>query len=458
MEKLMSFIDANSDRYIEDLVDLCEKPSVSAQGLGVEDCISVLRDKMLEVGLKIREVRGDKGNPALIGKLEGESVANILGFYNHYDVQPPDPLELWDFQPFKPTIHDGKIYARGAFDNKGSIIARLSAVDAVQKVLGNIPVGLRFLIEGEEEIGSANLPRIVKKNRKLLKADAYFWEGGEVDWNGRPILSLGFKGILTVELEARGTSHDAHSYWAPLLPNPAWKMVWMLSSIKNMNEKIAIPRWYDDVKEISQTENEILNEIQFDEEAEKQHFGVKEYLRRVTEVESRKILYYSNTCNICGFHSGYSGPGVKTVLPSIAKAKLDFRLVEAQNPNKQFHLLKNYLDSLGFKEIRLRKVSACEAAKTPPDDPFVKFVITKLEEVYGSKPIVLPTMAGTSPMYVIRKLMGVPAVSGGGVGYPESNAHSPNENIRINDFIKSIKFIAALIVSSVSFFKSKTQW
>lgn len=453
MKDLIDFINHSSHRYVRKLRDFCKVPSVSAQNLGIEDCVDALKQSMADVGFALSEAKG-KGNPAVIGRMEGKSRESVLGFYNHYDVQPPDPIELWESPPFQPSIRNGRIYARGVFDNKGSLIARLCAIDAVRNVLGEVPVSLTLLCEGEEEIGSPNLPEIVKKNRPLLKADAFLWEGGGVDEGDRPILSLGFKGILTVELKAKGPSRDAHSYWAPLLPNPAWKLIWALASIKGKDEKVKIDGWYDDVKEISETETTLLQEIEFDEKAEKSRFGIEDFVGQVTGIDSRKALLYNPTCNVCGLSSGYRGPGVKTVLPSIAKAKLDFRLVEAQKPDSQFSLLQSHLKSKGFGDVQITKVGGCEASKTPPEDPFVNFVFRKLNDVYGSTPVVLPVMAGTSPMYVLRNWLRIPAVSAGGVGHPESNLHSPNENIRIHDFVRSIKFYAALITSRADFLES----
>ena len=447
MEELTDFIESNRERFIKDLIRLCEKPSVSAQNLGIEECVETLVDMMSEVGVKTHLKRLEGANPVVIGEVNSKGVEHTIGFYNHYDVQPVDPLDLWASPPFKPEVRNGKIYGRGVSDNKGNIVARLKAVEAVSEVLGKVPVNIRFLIEGEEEIGSIHLPRYVKENMNLLRAEGYFWEGDGVDEKGRPIVTLGAKGILTVELTAIGPSRDAHSSWAPLLPNPAWRLVWALATIKGEDERIKISGWYDDVKEPSEEEVKLLEEIPFDEDAEKKRFGIQRYLGGVSGVESRKKLYYGTTCNICGFDSGYKGPGMKTVLPSIAKVKLDFRLVEAQNPDKLYESLVNYLKAEGFGDIKVEKLGGYEAAKTSPSDPFVKLVVGKLEEVYGVKPVVIPTTAGTTPIYLIKNWMNTPVVSGGGVGYPESNIHSPNENIRVEDFIRSIKFYARFIAS-----------
>lgn len=447
MKELIDFIDSNKERYIQELMRFCEKPSVSAQNLGIEECAETLVEMMSDVGVETHMKCIEGANPVIIGEINPEDAEHVIGLYNHYDVQPVDPLELWDSPPFKPEVRDGRIYGRGVSDNKGNIVARLKAVEAVSEVMGGIPVGIRFFIEGEEEIGSVNLPKYVKENRNSLKADGYFWEGDGVDEKNRPVVTLGAKGILTVELTVTGPCRDAHSSWAPLLPNPAWRLVWALASIKGIDEKIAISGWYDDIKEPSEVEMKLLKSIPFDEEDEKRRFGIREYLGGVSGVESRKRLYYGNTCNICGFDSGYKGLGMKTVLPSKARVKLDFRLIEAQNPDKLYESLIDHLKSHGFSDIKVVKLGGYEAAKTSPDDPFVKSVIDKIENVYKVKPVVIPTIAGTTPIYLIKKWMGIPVISCGGVGYPGSNIHSPNENIRIKDFITSIKFYAQFIAS-----------
>ena len=221
----------------------------------------------------------------------------------------------------------------------------------------------------------------------------------------------------------------------------------MLSTLKGPDEKIRIPGWYDDVVPPTEKEIQLLREAPFDEEADKRELGLKEYLLGLTGVESRKVLLFSPTCNIAGFSAGYTGPGSKTVLPAEASVKVDFRLVEAQKPNLLFKRLKDYLRRKGFGDITVTKHGGYEPAKTPVDDPFVTRVIGTAERVYGLKPVVWPCMAGTSPIYVIRNRMGIPVASAGGVGYPGSLIHAPNENIRIKDYCNSIKYVAALIHS-----------
>jgi len=447
LNKLNKYIDRNLDRFIEDLKLLCRQPSVSAQNKGIDECVSVLEKLMENAGIDVKIFEVKDGNPIVFGELKNKNAKECLGFYNHYDVQPPEPLEKWDSPPFKPEIREGKLYARGVSDNKGNIVARLEAVKAYMDVYGEVPVNLKFFVEGEEEIGSPHLERFVRENMELLRADGYIWEGDGVDSEGRPVVSLGAKGILYVEFKAKGPKTDVHSSRAPLVPNPAWRLVWMLSTFKGPDEKIKIPGWYDEVVPPSEKDLQLLREAPFDEEADKRELGLKEYLLGLTGVESQKALRFSPTCNICGFSAGYTGPGSKTVLPAEASVKVDFRLVEAQKPDLLFERLKDHLKRNGFGDITVTRHGGYEPARTPPDDPFAIRVIKTAEKVYGLKPVVWPTMAGTSPIYVVKNMMGIPVASAGGVGYPGSLVHAPNENIRIKDYSNSIKYVAALIHS-----------
>ncbi|MFQ6094839.1 MAG: M20/M25/M40 family metallo-hydrolase [Candidatus Bathyarchaeia archaeon] len=447
MRDLMAYVNSHVDEFVEDLRVLCQQPSISAQNKGIDECVEALERLMRDAGLDVRVIPVENGNPVIFGEIKAEGATETLGFYNHYDVQPAEPLELWETPPFEADVRDGKIYARGVSDNKGNIVARLEALKAVREIFGEPPVNVKFLIEGEEEIGSLHLPSFVRGNMNLLRANGYIWEGGGVDEKDRPVITLGAKGILYVELRAKGAKIDVHSSRAPLVPNPAWRLLWALASIKGPDEKIRIPGWYDDAIPPTEEELRLLEEAPFDEEAEKRELELKEFLGGLTGVETRKALYFSTTCNICGFDAGYKGPGTKTVLPSQAMVKVDFRLVEAQRPDVLFERLVGHLKREGFEDIEVINYGGYEAAKTPPNDPFVRRAVEAAEDVYGSKPVVWPTDAGTSPIYLIKNWMDIPVVSGGGVGYPGSNIHAPNENIRMRDYIRSIKYVAALICS-----------
>ncbi len=446
LREIYEYIDENSQRFVEDLRKLCKQPSISTQNIGINDCVDLVQSMMSDVGIEA-EIVQTKGHPMLIGSQMFKEEKKTIGFYNHYDVQPPEPLELWETPPFSAEVREGKIYARGVSDNKGDIMARIKAVEAIKEVVGSAPANVKFFIEGEEEIGSLNLAPCVKECMSRLRADGYIWEGGGVDEKGRSVVSLGVKGILYTEMKAKCANTDVHSSRAPLVPNPAWRLVWALNTLKDRDERIKISGWYDDVKPPTDEEVGLLETSPFEEEEMKGRLGLKEFLLKRTGVDALKYLYFTPTCTICGFDAGYRGPGLKTVLPQEATVKVGFRLAHAMNPDILFPKLVDHLERHGFGDVEVKKLAGYEPCRTPFNDPFARFVIEKLTEVYGDKPVVWPTSAGTSPMYTIKNWMGVPVVSGGGVGYSESGAHAPNENIRIKDYIRSIKFVATLITS-----------
>jgi acetylornithine deacetylase/succinyl-diaminopimelate desuccinylase-like protein len=376
--------------------------------------------------------------------MSGESPTTLL-FYNHYDVQPPEPLELWSSPPFEPTEYEGNLRARGVADDKGDIIARLLAIRAHQRQRGKLPISIKFIIEGEEEIGSTNMAAFTKQHRQLLKADACVWECGGVNWRNEPVISLGLKGILYVQLEASGASQDVHSSMATVVPNPAWRLVWALASMKDMDENINMNGFHEDIEPRSEDEIEVIEAIPSDEEEAKESLGLMGFVRGVTgyEYKSRHIL--EPTCNICGIEAGYTGPGSKTVLPNYASAKLDFRLVPHQHPDDILKKLRRHLDTNGFSDIVIApQVEGENPARTPLDSPFVAKVADAAREVYGAEPVIVPSMAGSGPMYSFTDTLGIPTVLIG-VSYPGSRVHAPDEHIRFADFILNAKHIARIM-------------
>jgi len=445
MENIYDYIDDHWQEGVADLMRLCRQPSISAQGVGMPEMVQLLAQVMGEYGVSTRILPVPKGKyPVVYGEIAGESPTTIL-FYDHYDVQPPEPLELWTSPPFEPVQREGKLFARGVSDNKGNTVARLLAIRAFQKTRRKLPVTVKFIIEGEEEIGSPNLGAFVKRNRRLLKADACIWECGGVNWKDQPIIMLGLKGILYVQLEAHGASEDVHSSMGTVVPNPAWRLVWALASIKDIDENIQIAGFYDNVKPPTKQEIKAIRAIPRDDEETKQSLGLKEFVKGVTgfKYKSRHIL--EPVCNICGIYSGYTGPGSKTVLPCVARAKLDFRLVPNQRPEEILSRLRKHLDSHGFSDITIAPTTEGEnPARTPLDSPFVNIVASTGKEVFGADPVIMPAMAGSGPMYYFTDTLGLPT-AGIGVDYLGSRAHAPDENIRLADFILGTKHVAALL-------------
>ncbi|MEE8469813.1 MAG: M20/M25/M40 family metallo-hydrolase [Dehalococcoidia bacterium] len=445
MKQVYDYIDDHWTEAVEDLKRLCRQPSISAQGVGMAETVQLLAQVMQEYGINAQILPSPKGGyPVIYGELKGQSEATLL-FYNHYDVQPPEPLELWSTPPFDPTQYEGNLRARGVSDNKGDIVARLLAIRAYQKVLGKPPVSVKFLIEGEEEIGSPYIASFVERNRQLLKADACIWECGGVNWRNEPVVTLGLKGILYVELEVRGASQDVHSSMATVVPNPAWQLVWALASLKDMEENIQINGFYDAVLPPSQSEIDAISAIPLDEEETRESLELDRFVKGVTGINYKSQHIFGTTCNICGLDSGYTGPGSKTVLPSVARAKLDFRLVLNQRPADILSKLRRHLDDRGFADIAITpEMEGENPARTPLDSPFVDIVVRAAKEVYGVDPVIVPSMAGSGPMYSFSDTLGLPTVLIG-VMYPDSRPHAPDENIRLADFILGAKHIAAVM-------------
>jgi len=444
LQKVFRYIDANSQTSVKELVRLVRQPSVSARGEGMKECAELVAKMMKEVGVSTRILPEKDGNPVVYGEIKSKTAQKTLLFYNHYDVQPPEPLEEWKSGPFSGEIREGKIYGRGASDNKGNFVSRLKAVEAFLKTRGDIPVNVKFVVEGEEEIGSPHLEPLIHKNKSLLSADAAIWEFGGTDRHGRPEVYLGLKGVLSVELWCQGAVKDVHSANAPLVPSAVWRLVWALSTLKNEREEILIKGFYDSVEPPSKEEMECLKTIPFEEEEEKRELGLKAFLHNLSGVEALRALLYQPTCTINGFLSGYTGSGSKTVLPKKAMAKLDFRLVARQTPDEIVEKLRRHLKRRGFGDVKVIMHGSTEPTKTPIKDKFVRTVVKTAEKAYGQRAVVYPTSAGSGPMHLFRNLLGYPVVSVG-CGHPESNGHAPNENLRVDSLVKGTKFMATIM-------------
>ncbi len=443
-ERILVDIAKNEARYLRDLKALLHQPSVSAQRLGLEEMAGLLVRMMRKYGVKARSIPVKGGAPMVYGEI-GNPNGGILLFYNHYDVQPPEPLELWKTPPFEPEIRGGKIYARGVADNKGNILIRLAALQVYQDLYGSLPFQVKFLVEGEEEIGSPHMIEFVESYKDLLRADACIWESGGVNFAGQPVLTMGCKGILYVELMARGARRDAHSAGATHIPNPAWRLVHALATLKNEQEQILIDGFYDDVLPPSAEDMRALKKIPPEENKIKKSLGLKEFLLNLKGLKLKKRALFEPTCNICGMISGYTGPGGKTVLPSSARVKLDFRLVPNQKPEDILKKLKAHFQKHGFGDVVMSTVEQGEyPARTPLGHPFVRLVQEVAEEVYQKEAVLEPMTGGTGPMHPFIHTLGLPVVSVG-AGYPDCRAHAPNENLRLSDIRKGILFIVTLL-------------
>jgi acetylornithine deacetylase/succinyl-diaminopimelate desuccinylase-like protein len=362
--------------------------------------------------------------------------------YNHYDVQPPDPLDLWNSPPFEPTVRDGKLYARGASDNKGEIASRLAAIRALLAANGELPITIRWIIEGEEEVGSPHFGALAEQYADLLRADGGLWEGGGFDPEGRPEVTLGTKGLLYVQYEVQAMAQDAHSGQAASLPSAAWRLVEALSSLRGPDGRVRIPGFYDDVLAPTQAQLEALADQTDMEALKREMYDIEAFVDGLTGLPLRERQAFSPTSNIAGLLSGYTEEGVKTVLPARAMAKMDFRLVPNQDPQDILVKLRAHLDAEGFGDVQVTSLGGAEPVVTPIEHPFVQRIIALAASFSDKKPSINPIVGGTLPLLgPLRRYVGVPGLMAPGTaGYWASGAHAPNEHVRLADLTRAVRF------------------
>jgi len=438
-ESVTKFIDDNLDNSIEDLKILCRIPSVASKNEGLEETSSLVEKMLKDVGLETK-VHETSGAPVVTGWIDVGAKRTLL-FYNHYDVQPAEPFDLWDSHPFEPEIRNGRLYGRGVADNKGDTIYRIWVLKAFKETGTDLPVNIKFVVEGEEEIGSVNLPEYTEKNTDFITADAGIWEFGGAGIDGIQEAWLGLKGIFFVELEVERLVRDVHSSTACVFPAAASRLVWALNSIKDGNSRILIDGFYDGIKPFTDAEIEAMKKIDLHEDLQKKEYGIDEFLNGMTGDELKKAYYGDPTANICGLTSGYQGKGSMTVLPAKASCKIDFRLVEGMHPDDIHKKLRKHFDDNGFTDVKITYFEGYPAAKTPVDHPFVKIVERANQSVFGEMKIHM-TSPGSGPLYLFNKY--VPMVSIG-CGDHLSKAHSPNESIVVENYRKAMHRIVAVI-------------
>ena len=446
-------VDSETKGLVSDLQTLIRQPSVSARRVGLLECANLVAHIMLKSGINsevlyLDDLKNDKKDvpPIVYGEVKSKANPNgrTILFYNHYDVQPEEPLELWKADPFSGKVEGNYIFGRGSSDDKGELITRIKAVEYFLKKTGDVPCNVKFIVEGEEEIGSLHVEKYLTKYRHKLTCDGVIWEFGYIDERDRPIISLGMKGLLYVELLSKGPSRDAHSSLAVLIENPAWHLVRALNTMRDNNGKILIGGWYKDVREFTPEELSLIANEPFDEEEFKKEYGIDKFVNNATGIEARKAFVGMSTCNIAGLLSGYTGEGAKTILPSEAKVKIDFRLVPDMIPEKQFELVKNHLKENGFGDsIDIKLIHGEAAVRMPSNHSFVKQVQESAKETFGSA-IISISSAGTGPMYSFAKVLGAPCVSIGST-YIYAKIHSPNEFARIDLLNKTTKCIGAIL-------------
>ena len=442
---VLKHVDHHMNDLISDLQTLIRQPSISAKNEGIEECSLLVQKLLKKTGVKSEILRLRKGAaPIVYGEIRSkQNPSRTMMFYNHYDVQPAEPFELWDEHPFSGTRKGNKIFGRGASDDKGELITRIKAVEAYLKTTGDVPCNIKFVIEGEEETGSAHIEEYLKKHRQKFSCDGVIWEFGYVDAKNRPIIGLGMKGLLFVELSVRESIRDAHSSLAVLIRNPAWRLIEAIKTLRDSDGKILIKDWYKEVIPLSKEDLKTIRDEPFDERIFKKEFGIKSFAGNKKALDAKKALVGEPTCNIAGFVSGYTGEGAKTVLPGEALAKIDFRLVPKMDPKKQVSRLKNHLKSNGFSDVKIRVFHGEAAARTASSHPFVAQVKDAADKSFG-RSILNVSNAGTGPMHPFVEILKAPCVSIGST-YMFSRIHSPNEFARVDLLKKTTKCMCLIM-------------
>ncbi len=463
MDSIFNHIEANVDSSLETLFELVQQPSVSAQRLGFDRAPQLTSEIFDRHGFEteILDAPND-GLPSVYGFAaadddafrRAQQLAGIndptaepptLMLYVHYDVQPTDPIELWETDPFVPTRIGDRLYGRGMSDDKGNIAARLAVLNAFRDEWGGLPCHVKIFAEGEEESGSPNLPGLIERYADKLHADACIWEGGGRNAQNRPVIYLGLKGVLAVELSVNLLNTDAHSSYATVLPSASWTLINALNSMKDpTDDRILIDGFYDAVREPTPEEDVALSNLPDDSDEWRETFGNASFVAGLGSEDLPRKHLFMPTANVAGLNAGYQGTGMKTVLPAKASAKMDFRLVPDMRPDDIFEKIRKHLDRNGFENVDLTLISGVHPFRTSMSSKWAKMAIETSEETYGKPAVVYPTMAGSGPMYDFGHVLGIPITSAG-IDHPTHKIHAPNENITIEDFILGAKNIARIM-------------
>ena len=434
-------VERHRERYVETLRRFCQIPSVSGQA--VPETVSFLAARLRDLGAEIvlRETGGSP--PLIVGTISGASPKTLL-LYNHYDVVPAEPLDAWTHPPFGAEIVDGRLIARGASDNKGELTARLCAVDAWRAAYGTLPVTVKFVVDGEEELGSPHLRDLVLANRGLLRADGALGEGGGRDDLGRPTISLGCRGRSLFEMERLGAKQTFHSSLTSVVPNPAWDIVWAFASMKGPDERVTIAGFYDDAVQPTDQELKLLDDLRFDDEGLKRRLGLPKLTLDVRGRDAVRRLLFEPTLEVSGLGAGRTYDSKSRGMPRRAVGVVRFGLVPNQDPAKIEGLLRRHLDAHGFQGITLRPLSERYPGRVPLDHPMVDAIIRTGRDVYRTAPAIYPVAPWIgAPYHELAEPLGIPLINAG-MGSAESQFHAPDEGIRIDDYCAGVEFTARL--------------
>ena len=450
MQNVISYINSNKEKYIDELKDFLKIPSISTLTENKSDMIKTaefVSKKLTEAGMENVKIIATNGHPLVYSDwLHAPGKPTVL-VYGHYDVQPVDPLNLWDSPPFEPTIKNGKIYARGATDDKGQMYMHIKSVEAFFKTEGKLPLNIKFIIEGEEEIGSANLDEFVNKNQELLKCDAVLISDTSLYGPGIPTLTYGLRGMCYMEVTVTGPNRDLHSgTFGGGVDNPINVLADIISKLKDNNGKIKIPGFYNDVTKLTKKERDNFKRLPFSEKQYAKTLGLKE-LRGEKGYTTLERVWARPTLDCNGIYGGFTGEGAKTVLPSKATAKISMRLVPNQDPKKIAKHFTSFIKKISPKtvHVQIKDLHGAYPIATSLDDKATLAASNALAKVFGKKTVFMRE-GGSIPIVVTfaKKLKAAPVLMG--MGLNTENLHSPNEHFDLTHFQMGI-------LSSAQFFE-----
>lgn len=444
MQQLTPYFEANKERFLNELLDLLRIPSVSADEKFSADVLKTaeaVKQRLIEAGADAVEICPTKGYPVVYGEKVIDATLPTVLVYGHYDVQPADPYELWNSPPFEPVVKDGNIYARGACDDKGQMYMHVKAFEMMMKN-NCLPCNVKFMIEGEEEIGSANLETFALQNKDRLKADVILISDTSMISNDVPSITTGLRGLSYLEVEVTGPNRDLHSgVYGGAVANPINILCDMISSLHDENRRVNIPGFYDDVDEVSADERAQMAKAPFSINEYKAHLDINEVLGEKGYSTLERVSIRP-TLDVNGIWGGYTGQGAKTVLPSKAYAKISMRLVPNQNSERIMKLFEEHFRRIApsYVKVRVMPHHGGEAAVTPTDSIAYKAASKAMEQTFGKTPIPLRTGGSIPIVTMFEKVLGIKSVLFG-FGLDSDAIHSPNEKYGVFNYYKGIETI-----------------
>lgn len=442
LDEVFSHLEGRRDEHLNALRRYLGVPSVSSTGEGVAACATHLAGLLAERDFSV-EVIETGGHPVVFASLIDDAAAPTVLFYGHYDVQPPGPSEAWQTPPFAAAVRDGRVYARGAGDNKGQHLANLLGWAGAREVLGRLPCNIKVLIEGEEEMGSPNLPAFVAAHRDRLEADLTIICDGPLRDSGEPCISFGVRGVIAFELTARGAVRDLHSgNWGAVAPNALWELVEVLASMRDEDGRVIVEGFEDAVREPSPEELRALAALDVDLTAIERELGVP--LEATSAGEFSHRLAFRPSLNLNGLEGGHVGPGLRTILPNEARARCDVRLVADQGCDDAFAKLQAHVEAASPRLEIERLPGSMEPSTTPLDTPFVAPLTRALRRAQGREPLLVPVTGGSVPSYLFTGTLECPTLVVPYANADEAN-HAPNENLELERFFAGIRSGAAIL-------------